>query len=515
MASFVNLFNLLLFFLFSLCYMYQVVYAVVVLVADHKRKVRDSKIKQHKYAVLIAGRNEETVIGELVKSIKDQNYPAELVDIYVIADNCTDSTADVAKAAGANVLVRNNKEVVGKSHALDFALHRIITLNGNKQGRTDYAGYFVFDADNILHPDFISSMNETYAQGYQVITSYRNSKNFDSNWVSAGSAMWFLREAKFLSRARQLLSSSCAIGGTGFFISADILETNGGWIHHLLTEDIEFSADCIANGIQIGYCQDAIIYDEQPTTMRDSWRQRLRWAKGFYQVLLNYGGRLFSGIFKKEHNHLSCFDMFMTIAPAMLLTIVSFLANFIFCVIGLIQLGSVAAQVQIVAGSGSLLTMNADANWLSSALGMLTGSIFQGDALSNFNTANASVMLNYADARATLVTSFISLAACFLSFGFIMFAFGLLTTICEWDKIHASKASKIRYTFTFPIFMLTYVPIALVAVFKKVEWKPIKHNVVRSVADVVGSKEQVLKAQKLKKSQKLKLFYGEHHFRFF
>ena len=120
---------------------------------------------------------------------------------------------------------------------------------------------------------------------------------------------------------------------------------------------------------------------------------------------------------------------------------------------------------------------------------MLTGSIFQGDALSNFNTANASVMLNYADARATLVTSFISLAACFLSFGFIMFAFGLLTTICEWDKIHASKANKIRYTFTFPIFMLTYVPIALVAVFKKVEWKPIKHNVVRSVADVVGSKE--------------------------
>ena len=493
MATFVNTFNLFLFFIFSLCYMYQVVYALVVLVKDHKRvKAADTPdTKMHRFAVLIAGRNEQAVIGELVKSIKAQDYPEELVDVYVIADNCTDDTAEVARAAGAEVFVRNDRLVVGKSHALDFALNRIRVLHGDDEGRTDYDGYFVFDADNVLDPGFIAAMNRTFNDGYQVITCYRNSKNYDSNWISAGSALWFLREAKFLSNARQLVGSSCAISGTGFMISADILETNGGWIHHLMTEDIEFSTDCIAHGITIGYCADAIVYDEQPTTMRDSWRQRLRWAKGFYQVLLKYGKQLFGGIFTRETGKFACYDMFMTIAPAMLLTITGFLVNLVFCLVGIVQLATVAASVQTVAAgtvSGLAAATPADTNWLTNLVALMTGSLFQGDALGTFTTSEVSVMLTYAQARATIVTSVLSLGGCFLSFAGIMFAFGLLTTITEWQQIHARGRDKVKYIFSFPVFMLTYVPIAVAAVFGKVEWKPITHSVVRSVSDVVGNR---------------------------
>lgn len=494
MATFVNTFNLFLFFIFSLCYMYQAVYAVIVLVKDHKRKPRaDANEPLNRFAVMIAGRNEEKVIGELVKSIKAQDYPEELVDVYVIADNCTDDTATVAREAGATVFERNDKLVVGKSHALDFALNKIRIMHGDEDGRTDYAGYFVFDADNVLHPGFIAAMNRGYNDGNQVLTCYRNSKNYDSNWVSAGSALWFLREAKFLSNARAMIGSSCAISGTGFMISADILESNGGWIHHLLTEDIEFSTDCIAHGIRIGYVHDAYVYDEQPTTMRDSWRQRMRWAKGFYQVLLKYGKNLFRGIFGKGANKagskFACYDMFMTIAPAMLLTLAGFAANLIFCMTGIVQMTSIAAQVQNVAAAGSAtLTsgIGAETNWLSAAMALMTGSVFQGDTLSTFTTNNVSVMLSYAQARATIITSVISLATCFLSFAVVMLVFGTLTTITEWNHIHAKNFDKIRYIFTFPIFMLTYVPIALIAVFKKVEWKPIAHTVVRSVSDVTG-----------------------------
>ena len=194
MATFVNTFNLFLFFVFSLCYMYQAVYAVIVLVKDHRRKitpVQDEPL--HKFAVMIAGRNEEAVIGELVRSIKNQDYPEELIDIFVIADNCTDNTAQVAEEAGAEVLVRNDRLVVGKSHALDFALNRIRVLYGDCSGRTDYDAYFVFDADNVLDPGFVAAMNRGVNRGYQVLTCYRNSKNYDSNWISAGSALWFLR----------------------------------------------------------------------------------------------------------------------------------------------------------------------------------------------------------------------------------------------------------------------------------------------------------------------------------
>ena len=116
MTTFVSTFNLFLYFVFSLCYMYQLVYALVVLVKDHRRKVPEPTAgKLNRYAVLISGRNEEKVIGELVKSIKNQDYPSELIDVFVIADNCTDNTAEVAREAGAEVFVRNDKLVVGKA----------------------------------------------------------------------------------------------------------------------------------------------------------------------------------------------------------------------------------------------------------------------------------------------------------------------------------------------------------------------------------------------------------------
>lgn len=490
MTTFVSTFNLFLFFVFSLCYMYQLVYALVVLVKDHRRKVPEPTAgKLNRYAVLISGRNEEKVIGELVKSIKNQDYPPELIDVFVIADNCTDNTAEIAREAGAEVFVRNDKLVVGKSHALDFALNKIRVLYGDEDGRTNYDGYFVFDADNVLDPGFVAAMNRGFNRGYQVLTSYRNSKNYDSNWVSAGSALWFLREAKFLSNARSILGTSCAISGTGFLIDADILESNGGWIHHLMTEDIEFSTDCITNGIRIGYCGDAYIYDEQPTTFKDSWSQRMRWAKGFYQVLLKYGKNLFKGIFHGDHGKFARYDMFMTIAPAMLLTITGFFVNFIFCLTGIIQLASIAASVETVAAgttAGLAGVTPADTNFFTNSIALLTGSLFQGDALSTFNTSQVTVMLSYAEARATIITSVVSLASCFISFGVVMLFFGILTTVTEWKHIHAKTSDKIKYIFTFPIFMMTYIPIALIAVFKKVKWTPIKHDVVRSVSDVIS-----------------------------
>lgn len=489
MTGFVNAFNMFLFFVFSLCYMYQAVYAVYVLVTDHKRKPRpeeDDDVKLCRYAVLISGRNEELVIGELVKSLKQQDYPEELLDVYVIADNCTDNTATVARDAGAIVFERFDQVRKGKSYALDYALHKIARMEGDDDGRTDYAGYFVFDADNVVDKNFVRAMNrqQQLSPDYDAFTCYRNSKNYADNWVSAGSALWFLREAKFLSNARYRLGSSCAISGTGFMIRSVILESNEGWIHHLLTEDIEFSTDCISNGLRIGYVEDAVVYDEQPTTFKDSWRQRLRWAKGFYQVLLRYCGSLFSGIATKKGGRWACFDMFMTIAPAMLLTLAGVFVNLAFCMTGVIQLASIAQSVQGVAASGA--TLVSDTNPIATVIGLMTGSMFHGDALSNVTMDNLQVYLSYGEARSTIVASFTSFMGCFVSFAVVMLAFGTLTTITEWKHIHAKPAQKIKAIFTFPFFMLTYVPIALVAVFSKVEWKPITHNVVKTAADITS-----------------------------
>ena len=414
-------FNCVISVVFTLCYAHQFFYIFVGLLKKPKKFEAST---QHRFAVVVSARNESSVIGNLIASIRSQNYPRELVDIFIIADNCTDNTAEIARSAGAIVYERFNKEQVGKGYALDRMFNIIETEYADK----NYEGYIIFDADNVLDPNYIAEMNKVFDNGYRIITSYRNSKNYDTNWITAGYSLWFLREAKYLNNARMQLGTSCAISGTGFLVSADVIRENNGWIHHLLTEDIEFTTDSIIHGEKIGYCADAILYDEQPTKFSQSYTQRLRWAKGFYQVFKNYGAKLVKGVFKGSF---SCFDMLMTIMPAMLLTLISIAINIIAIPIGI---------------------------------------------------------ANHSDELMTLVSLLVKTVANFYGMFFLL---GLITTITEAEQIHCSKPKRILYLFTFPLFMLTYVPIAIVALFRKIEWKPINHSVSKSLTEICGEKAQI------------------------
>ncbi len=423
--SFIDIFNFCVFLTFTICYTYQLYYVFVVL--TRKPPAQTAK-KNHRFAVLVAARNERAVIGDLIASIRNQNYPQELIDIYVIADNCTDDTAAIARKAGATVFTRFNQEQVGKGYALDFGLKAI----WQEFPHANHEAFFVFDADNVLDANYFAEMNKVFDGGAKASTSYRNSKNFDSNWISAGYGVWFLREAKFLSQARLTLNTSCAVSGTGFFIASDVLKQAGGWKWHLLTEDIEFSASSITDGLRIEYCPTAVLYDEQPTTFRDSWNQRARWAKGFYQVFSHYALGLVKGIFTNKRGHrFACFDMLMTLAPGMLLTIISVIFN-----------------VAIVILS-------------------TTGVISVGVAIAS---------------------SLSSIFFCLFNYIIFMFSFGVLTTFVEWNNIRASAGRKVWSTVTFPFFMMTYIPIALYALFKKTTWKPIKHTISVDVAEYAEAK---------------------------
>ena len=420
MLEFVTYFNFLLALTISAAYFYQLVYLMYGIISLKKPWIFIAG-QEHRYAVMISARNEEEVIGELIASLKAQNYPKDKLDIYVVADNCTDRTADAAREAGAIVYERVDQVHKGTAFALGYLLHELRA----DVGESGYDGFFVFDADNIVDENFVAEMNKVFDTGdYAALTSYRNSKNFADNWISAGYGLWFMRETRFLNFPRMLLGTNCAISGTGFLISAGVVKENGGWPYHLLTEDIEFSANCALKGQRIGYCETAILYDEQPTTFRQSWDQRLRWSKGFYQVDFKYGLDLVKGCFTNRANKFSCYDMLMTVAPGMLLTLVMIAMNLILLVTAFTEPDYIARRVFHEA-TGALLS--------------------------------AGVMF------------YISL-----------FTFGLATTITEWRKIRAAAWQKILYTFTFPLFQFTYVPIALVALVTKVEWRPIKHTAMSS-----------------------------------
>lgn len=417
MRSFLDSINLLLFIFFTVLYSYQLVYVFVSLLG--KKKVFTAKANR-KYAVLIAARNERTVIAQLIESIKKQKYPSELCDVYVIADNCTDDTANIAKAAGATVFCRESKTHVGKGYALNFGFKKLVEIGKFSK----YDGFFVFDADNLLDENYIAEMNKVFDSGYKIVTSYRNSKNYDTNWISAGSSLWFLREARYINSSRMILGTSCAISGTGFLVSREIIEANRGWQYYLLTEDIEFSIDSVIKNEKIGYAADAMLYDEQPYTFRESWNQRIRWAKGFFQVFAAYGGKLFRSIFKNRS--FASYDMLMTIMPAMMLTLIGAVINSAVMVYALFHL--------------PLMKMLA-------------------------------------------VTAAIALFMTFFNFYAILFFFGAITTITEWHKINACAWKKILYMFTFPLFIFTYIPISIVAIFKKIEWKPIHHNIAKNIEE--------------------------------
>ena len=230
--------------------------AVCIVISLFAKPIKFPEAPMNKrYAVLISARNEANVIGNLIDCLHSQTYPSELIDIWLVADNCTDNTAEVARNMGCHVIERFNKEQVGKGYALTYLLDQM-----NESGASDpYDAFFVFDADNKLDKHYIEEMNKGFQAGFKILTSYRNSVNLSDNWVSSGSALWFIRESRFVSASRMWLGNSCHVGGTGFMFSQEIMRRNNGWKFHLLTEDLEFTMDSVLHGDRIGYCGTAIL----------------------------------------------------------------------------------------------------------------------------------------------------------------------------------------------------------------------------------------------------------------
>lgn len=408
--------------LFFLCYSYQFYYVAVALL---RRKKFTGRNEYHRIAVLIAARNEENVIGQLLDSIRAQSYPMDRVDVFVGADNCTDDTAGVARAHGATVYERFNTEQVGKGYVLNELLKRI-----KRPGHKHYDAYLVLDADNILDPSFISEIEKVYSSGYEIVTCYRNSKNYGDNWISAGYALWFLREAQYLNNARMRLGSSCAVSGTGFLFSDEVLRECGGWNFFLLTEDIQFTIDRVTSGEIIGYCPRAVFFDEQPTSFAQSWRQRMRWSRGYLQVLWYYGKRMIRGIFRPRKaisRRFSCYDMTMNIAPGAILTATGLVVN-----------------------------------------------------------VSATVYRFVTDQNVT--TLLLSVANILCGLFLTVFILGAITTVTEWRSIYCPAWKKILFTFTFPLFMFTYVPICIASLFaRRVGWKPIRHKRAVTIRQIAGA----------------------------
>lgn len=440
-----------------------------------KRKFPEAK-KQHRYAVMVAARNEAGVVGNLIDSIRAQDYPQELVDVFVIADNCDDNTAEIARAHGAVCYERYHEKKRTKGYALQFLVERI----RRDYGLETYDGYFVFDADNLLKRDYITRMNESFDAGEKIITSYRNTKNFDDNWIAASYGIHWLRSARFEHRPRAVLRWAARIQGTGFLFANEVIKN--GWNYTGFTEDRAFAADAVAQGYRISYNDEAEFFDEQPVDMKIAMRQRIRWAKGHLQAVGETGPKLFANIFvtrgvanrdtapdakwyvrlfKNFWFRITSFDMFSVVFPSGLL---SFIRRFVVYCLRCVLI---------------MMSVSYFGKWLAPE--------FLRNVLDFFHIQVAKT-----DSVTTALALFTLFCLCnWLIRWATKFGQAVCVFVIEYKRIMPMRwYKKLWYCIMFPVFDLIGNISSCIALVTHVEWKPIPHTSDVTIEDLEQTTSQ-------------------------
>ncbi len=406
----------------SVLMLYRILYTVLGFFS--KKKIHPATDTLHRFRIVVAARNESLVIGNLLESIQSQHYDMSRIQVFVVADNCTDDTAAICRAHGATVYERFDKVKARKGYALEYLFEQI----DRDYGIESADGYLFFDADNLLHPDFLAAINRAFATGTDVAVGYRNSKNFARNPISSSYGIHFMRSTMNYHRPRARLGLPTHIAGTGYVLRAGLLRD--GWHYTSLTEDTQFTLSSVAKGVHIEFCEEAEFYDEQPYEWRVMIRQRIRWAKGRLFCFFRCAWPLLRGLFKKPvgGRRFACYDMFFYALPKALLSA----------------------------------------------------------ALSLFYTLLSAVVVGVTLSGGDVRTALDSLASALLGSYLSYVLVGALTVIRERRHILCPTPRLILYVLTFPLFDLIGLPISIISLFMRVKWKPIKHDEAIRVDELLG-----------------------------
>jgi cellulose synthase/poly-beta-1,6-N-acetylglucosamine synthase-like glycosyltransferase len=244
-----------------------------------------------RFAVLVCAHNEERVVAAVVKSLRAQDYDPEQFRIYVVADHCSDRTAEVAREAGAIAFERRGETGRTKGYALQWGIQRV------KEAGTHDA-LCVLDADNVVSRDFLSTLSGYLAEGHVAIQAYLDSKNPRDSWVTRCIATAYWMTNRFWFRARAKLGIPATLGGTGFCLKWEIVERYP-WDPGSLADDLELTMKLILDGVPVSYCYHTRTFDEKPTTLGLSFRQRSRWMQGHNDVAFRWLGPVFKAFVRK------------------------------------------------------------------------------------------------------------------------------------------------------------------------------------------------------------------------
>lgn len=264
-------------------------YHVVVAVAaffyrPHRPAAAASGPPRSRLVVLVPAHDEAALIARCVRSLTAQTYPSDLYDVVVIADNCTDDTAAIARSAGADVLVRNEPNARGKGRALRWAIDQVVAREPEPDG------IVVVDADSVAVPEFLAALVQPFERGAAAVQG-------ESLLTEDGSPAAALRAAAFLlinrvrPAGRSVLGLPSNLAGNGMLFSRDLLRAHP-WDAFTSAEDLEYSMKLRVAGVRPAFAGGAILHSPAAPSAEAAVHQQLRWEGGKFHVARTYAPRL-------------------------------------------------------------------------------------------------------------------------------------------------------------------------------------------------------------------------------
>ncbi|HZU70444.1 MAG TPA: glycosyltransferase family 2 protein [Ktedonobacteraceae bacterium] len=256
--------------------LYLIVLSLTAIVATQKRKAAGTRpsakeTPRYNFAILVPAHNEELLLGNLLTSLARLAYPKDRYTVYVIADNCTDTTAELARRFdGVSVYERCDSARRGKGYALNWMLQKIAA------SPSTYDAYVIIDADSETEPAFLQHMARELARGAEALQGRWTVLNASA---SPGSALRWIAvalHAHVRPLARTYLGASSTLTGNGMCFSSGLLQRHP-WQAYSLAEDYEYYLSLVRQGERVRYVPEAIIYSIMPTTFAAMRTQDIRW----------------------------------------------------------------------------------------------------------------------------------------------------------------------------------------------------------------------------------------------
>jgi cellulose synthase/poly-beta-1,6-N-acetylglucosamine synthase-like glycosyltransferase len=241
----------------------------------------------HRFAVVVPAHDEELLIGDLIRSIRAADYPADRVEIHVVADNCTDATAAKARELGARVAERHEPEDPGKGQALAWLFGQL--------DLSPYDAVAVIDADNLVDPAFFAAMNRELGRGARCLQGYDGIANPGETVMTRMLTITYVMKNLLFNAGKAALGLSVTLHGTGMVLRREVIEQHG-WGAMSIGEDLEQSLQLVRRGERIVFVSDAMIGAQESSTLRQAYVQRQRWATGRASLAKSARSALWEGL---------------------------------------------------------------------------------------------------------------------------------------------------------------------------------------------------------------------------